>query len=89
MASIRDVAKQAGVGVGTVSRALNGTGYVSPDTKRRLKKRLRSWDIRQMNLRGIYTGTGPVSWELWFRMRIVLFFLPGKAYRDGALPSGI
>ena len=36
MASIRDVAKQAGVGVGTVSRALNGTGYVSPDTKNKI-----------------------------------------------------
>lgn len=38
MASIRDVAKQAGVGVGTVSRALNGTGYVSPDTKKKIEK---------------------------------------------------
>ncbi len=38
MASIRDVAKQAGVGVGTVSRALNGTGYVSPYTKKKIEK---------------------------------------------------
>lgn len=29
MATIRDVAKRANVGVGTVSRALNGTGYVA------------------------------------------------------------
>ena len=37
MATIRDVAKQAGVGVGTVSRALNGTGHVSPETKKKIE----------------------------------------------------
>lgn len=42
MTSIRDVAKEAGVGVGTVSRALNGTGYVSPSTRKKLKKPLGS-----------------------------------------------
>ena len=32
MAGIKDVAKMAGVGVGTVSRMLNDSGYVSLDT---------------------------------------------------------
>lgn len=38
MASIKDVAKEAGVGVGTVSRALNGTGYVSSATRKKIEK---------------------------------------------------
>ena len=36
MPSIRDVAKEAGVGVGTVSRALSGKGYVAPETKKKI-----------------------------------------------------
>lgn len=36
MASMKDVAKLAGVGIGTVSRALNDSGYVAPDTKEKI-----------------------------------------------------
>ncbi|MCA5963801.1 LacI family DNA-binding transcriptional regulator [Blautia sp. RD014234] len=35
MANIRDVARAAGVGIGTVSRALNDSGYVEAGKKRK------------------------------------------------------
>lgn len=38
MATIKDVAKEAGVGVGTASRALNGTGFVSPESKAKIDR---------------------------------------------------
>jgi len=37
MATIRDVAKAAGVGVGTVSRALNSSGYVAPEKREHIQ----------------------------------------------------
>ncbi|PJF35192.1 MAG: LacI family transcriptional regulator [Candidatus Thermofonsia Clade 1 bacterium] len=42
--TIRDVARQAGVGIGTVSRVLNGSANVSPQTRERVLKA-----IRQLN----------------------------------------
>lgn len=36
MVTIRDVAKEAGVSVATVSRVLNSTGYVKEDTRVRV-----------------------------------------------------
>ena len=44
MASIKDVAKHAGVGVGTVSRVLNNTGYVAPDTRDRIEAAMMELD---------------------------------------------
>ena len=63
MASIRDVAKKAGVGVGTVSRALNGTGYVAEDTKAKILAMAAT--ISQMSWPGTCSGTGRESLELW------------------------
>lgn len=37
MATIRDVAKKAGVSVATVSRVINGIGYVHEDTRRKVE----------------------------------------------------
>ena len=38
MVTIKDVATEAGVGVGTASRALSGKGSVSPETKKRIEQ---------------------------------------------------
>lgn len=37
MAGIKDVAKRAGVGVGTVSRMLNDSGYVAAETRKKIE----------------------------------------------------
>lgn len=41
MATIKDVAKQAGVGIATVSRMINGTGYVSENSRKRIEEAIR------------------------------------------------
>lgn len=64
MATIRDVAKEAGVSVATVSRHLNNKGYVSNDAKQMIEKAIatlnyapnqlaRSLTTKQTNLLGL------------------------------------
>ncbi len=50
MANIREVARKAGVGVGTVSRALNGSGYVAEDTRDRILATARELDYKPNEL---------------------------------------
>ena len=44
MAGIKDVAKEAGVGVGTVSRYLNDSGYVSEETRAKIEAAMKKLD---------------------------------------------
>ena len=44
MASMRDVAKLANVGLGTVSRMLNDSGYVSEETRNRIEEAMKALD---------------------------------------------
>ncbi|WP_409273203.1 LacI family DNA-binding transcriptional regulator [Neobacillus sp. SCS-31] len=46
MASIKEVAKHAGVSVATVSRVLNDKGYVSEDARKRVQKAIDDLDYR-------------------------------------------
>lgn len=46
MATIRDVAKLAGLSVATVSRAINGSGYVSEDSRKKIEKAVEALDFR-------------------------------------------
>jgi LacI family sucrose operon transcriptional repressor len=55
MASIKDVARRANVGVGTVSRTINGTGYVSEETRKRIEKAMEELDYTPNELaRNLY-----------------------------------
>lgn len=51
MITIRDVARQAGVSVATVSRVLNNSALVSPDTRDAVMQAVPCWDIGQMRMR--------------------------------------
>ena len=46
MATIKDVARLAGVGLGTASRVVSGKGSVSPSTLERVKKAIEQLDFR-------------------------------------------
>jgi LacI family transcriptional regulator len=50
MATIKDVAKLAGVGIGTASRAISGRGAVAPDTLRRVQDAVKALDFRPSNI---------------------------------------
>ena len=50
MANIRDVARAAGVGIGTVSRALNDSGYVEAVKKEKIRRIAKELNYRPSEL---------------------------------------
>ncbi len=44
MAGIKDVAKRAKVGVGTVSRMINNSGYVAEETREKIERAMKELD---------------------------------------------
>ena len=68
MASIRDVAKKAGVGVGTVSRALNGTGYVAEDTRAKILAIAEKLDYQPNELARNLFRNRTESWSLIWKI---------------------
>ncbi|MFM2356918.1 MAG: hypothetical protein RLZZ528_2654 [Pseudomonadota bacterium] len=56
-ATIHDVARAAGVSIGTVSKALNGTGSLSDETRKRVMETVRALHFRPNLLaRSLHTG---------------------------------
>ena len=65
MAGIKDVAKMAGVGVGTVSRMLNDSGYVSLDTRAKIEAAMKELNYTPNELaRNLYEFVDCVEGEL-------------------------
>ncbi len=61
MSSIRDIALKAGVGIGTVSRALNGTGYIAEDTKKKILNAARELDYKPNDpVRSLYRNRSAI-----------------------------
>ncbi|WP_099157439.1 LacI family DNA-binding transcriptional regulator [Virgibacillus ndiopensis] len=57
MTTIKDVAKLAGVSTATVSRVMNGTGYVNPSTKEKVNSAIKQLDYRPNDVaRSLYKG---------------------------------
>lgn len=68
MASIRDVAKEAGVAICTVSRLINGTANVEPETQKKIEDAMKKLDYVPNELaRGMFKGD-QTPLRCWFQI---------------------
>lgn len=81
MASIRDVAKKAGVAACTVSRVLNGTAAVSQETRIKIEKAMKELDYIPNELaRGMFRQKSGIIAMLVPSIKHP-FFIAGRLYR--------
>ena len=64
---IADVAAQAGVGVGTVSRVLNRSPHVRDNTRRRVLEAIEATRYRPSRLAAACPGARRPAWRSWSR----------------------
>ncbi|MBO8152743.1 MAG: LacI family DNA-binding transcriptional regulator [Candidatus Marinimicrobia bacterium] len=67
MATIKDIAKKAGVSTSTVSLVINNKGYVSPETRQKVLKTIEELNYKPLHpARKLATGkTGNIGFIIW------------------------
>jgi len=67
VATIKDIAKKAGVSTSTVSLVINNKGYVSPETRQKVLKTIEELNYKPLHpARKLATGkTGNIGFIIW------------------------
>ena len=73
MAGIQDVAKKAGVSIGTVSRVLNQSGYASEKARKKVEQAVRELQYKPNELARNLLKSNPILLRLLFRTYPVPF----------------
>jgi DNA-binding LacI/PurR family transcriptional regulator len=89
MASIKDVAKKAGVGIATVSRVVNNSGYVKKETRLKVEKVIQEMEFRPNEIarsmtkqkNGIVALIIPNSTHLFFGE--LVYYFEQELYKHG------
>ena len=63
MATMKDVARRAGVSTATVSRVINNTAYVEPVTRERVEKAMREFNYHRNALRWRWRKEAAICWD--------------------------
>lgn len=74
MASIKDVAKEAGVAVATVSRVMNNRGYISKETRKKVEKAMDALDYHPNQIARALQKNQSFLLGLLFQIQITLSF---------------
>ncbi len=89
MATIKDIARRAGVGVATVSRALNRNGYVKPDTLAKIEQVAEELGyVPNRQARAMVNGATMTLGILIPDMDNALFMRIVRGINDAAYPKG-